>query len=309
MDYQLFKSLLGKAKTSIQAAPDNFNDQIDRAGGMNEETIARQKAARKPSGQGLQKKDVEDALGASKDAYVNNPIANGSLDLMNSLLGKLGTNPQRELDRYNIPAQIGAFGQMTPEDKGNYRNQVQQTVPRIPLPKELLGTAIIPQLGDSIINAIPNGVVGAADLPAARSKGEAALDAFKVLSGAVSGASALSAGKAGISALLGKLNPTPEAIISDTNITAPDKAAQLVQNQSLNGNSSSLSKLLAESKDPNAYAKLTEKSGWVSDALKSKFDYAVLTKDANTVKQLLPQIPPHYADSMGQQIMQALVGR
>lgn len=103
-------------------------------------------------------------------------------------------------DKYNLPMQVDAVRNMTPEQAKDFRNRVDQTIPELNLPSNDPKWNYLIQ---PTINAVPAAGRSLAKLPADRSPLEFGQDALNVASGALVGANLLHAGVAGASAVAG----------------------------------------------------------------------------------------------------------
>lgn len=123
-----------------------------------------------------------------------------------------------------LPQQIGSVLSMNPQQAGQYRQQVNQTVPHLPVPQVQPLPAMLPtpnlgsgygrfmqgmsnlqpgaqNIPNATINAIPNAVAGMARLPAARGLGQGLGDVADIAAGAIQGGGLLDLAKSGLSSL------------------------------------------------------------------------------------------------------------
>lgn len=233
----------------------------------------------------------------------------------------------------NLPAQVRSILNMSPEQAQAYRQQVNQTVPQL-LPQNapnvfapfpVLGQ--IPQLkpyGKAItagfVNAIPGAVAGGARLPAARSIGEAGRDLFDIGTGALQGASFVGLGR-NVASAVSNANPSwftnqrgGSFDHNQFNTDIDAMSSSPISGDRLNL-SPSFDRVKAMAVPPQYQFKsnlgsnvsdISEfNAGWPA-GIKSQFDYALLTKNAPVLKQLLPLAPPNYIRSIAPQVNQVL---
>jgi len=129
----------------------------------------------------------------------NNPLNIGAtagfdnLLTQNPSIKRLILNPQ---DR-DLPAQLQAIYKMSPSEKGIYREQVDQTIPK----SNFGNIPVVSGIANSIGDTLGQGVGGAAKLTAARNPQEGISDVASIALAAGLGAGGLHAGMGGLGAV------------------------------------------------------------------------------------------------------------
>lgn len=190
-----------------------------------------------------------------------------------------------------LPNQVSAITQMNPQLAAQYRQQVAQTVPTIPVnqvPSAFLN-GILPGAGsplgrslvNSAVNVLPNSVIGMASLPAARSPWQALGDLAQIGAGAGVGASLLNQ-----TGLLSRVNP---AWFGNQFGQVPLGPQQNLRQTPIE--------------------KIQETVGGWQPGDRVKFDWAVFQNDFKTIKEMLPRVPADYLiNRFGPMVYQKLLG-
>lgn len=96
----------------------------------------------------------------------------------------------------NLHTQINAISNMNPQQATQYRQGVEQVVPHTN--PQIVGNTPLGYFAEQTMNAVPQAVIGAASLPAARNPWEVFGDVGKIASGAMVGAGGLHAARQAI---------------------------------------------------------------------------------------------------------------
>lgn len=220
---------------------------------------------------------------------MNEPLGALIEYLKQALTGMTPNASQQTASRFNPIAQLQAVRGMNPQMANQYRQQVDRTIPNA----DFGNVPVASGLAEGVVNAIPNAVGGMTKLPAARTPWQGIGDIANIAGGAVEGAGLLHAGVSGVNAL----SQNPQWVNNQVGAIQPNlsPAQQMMQ--------------LHQAHPELTNEQLTDQlAGW-KPGIRKAFDYAVLTKDFNTVKQLLPHVPENYLiDRLGPKVYEQLLG-
>lgn len=227
----------------------------------------------------------------------------------------------------SLPQQVGAVAGMNNQQAQDYRSQVDQTLPKIPV-RPMNPSMPTPQMNSpyygamntmsgaqdaaqsglsKAVNPFQTGAEGLARLPAARSFSQGAQDVGDVASGVTGGLGMLHAGTTAAKGLYNNLG----MVNNQSGAVSTNPFASGLQGPHANSDPILHSRMVNPTpgvfRNPdNIPANANEVLGGWGQGMKQAFDTALLNRDPATIIKLLPQVPNDYKVKFAQMIGQIL---
>lgn len=231
-----------------------------------------------------------------------------------------------------LPQQIGAVAGMNNQQAQDYRSQVDQTLPKIPV-RPINPSMPTPQMNSpyygamntmsgvqdtaqsglsKAVNPFQTGAEGLARLPAARSFSQGAQDVGDVASGIAGGLGMLHAGTTAAKGLynnLGMVNNQSGAVSTNpfaSGLRGPHAVPNPLVNNPVTNPTPGVYQNPGGQGVPQMNGNVAEQMGGWGQGVKQLFDTALLNRDPATIVRLLPQVPNDYKVKFAQMIGQIL---